>query len=1244
MSKRLIIVRGLSGSGKSTLAGELKGETGVVLSTDDFFIDPQTGKYNYNTRGLNKAHIWNQERARIEMEKGTSPVIIDNMNLQAWEPQPYVLIGRDNGYDVEIVEPSTPWKIDTQELAKRSKHGVTPEALEKLKEKMENYTITDILKAESPEVTNSQSSKKERQKISQKLEKADKSKDSLVTTTTTTTTTTTSQSNNMVVEFTNNDGQKSVFKPIIVKPDTDWDTLTKQACNSLKLRIKKNARVFTLTGEEINGMQQLQPQMKLCISPNGNEFVPIALKKTAAEKRAFKQSQMQSNNEEIQEKPKTSINMRRYDKIPLGMNEILDDFLFVGSGRDSHTLSQLKENKITHIVNVAKEWPPLDNLPDTIKFHHVQLEDTEDEDILKELEPIVNLIENIREQKGRVLLHCVIGKSRSPSIAIAYIMIHMKKSLQEAYDIVLRQRPISAPNTGFIRQLMELEHNLTGRVTLDWLSVPSRYKTLHEWLQANSEVIDNNNTNVQLHNAKDKVTHLWWEVIYKQKLGIHPKKFEELFSECARAIVDRNELVKLVEICGPRYKLHIDIDVKLTEKKNNQRLIDIYELFIPAFNHALNTLFPNDDHKHVVTASSSHFASSNQPEIQWKYGFHVIWPHIVIDKSDHIKFAEHIFTWIKDNQHLFPEDVRKYNDIKELVDVNVVENEEHALRMLYSMKSVSCKYCRKKDAVKKKDKKKSQISRESICKFCFKTGMLDSRVHRLLSIYSKAESNAIDTDHMKSLGIRDPKQDKTFQDDDKDLINDSKDLSTWDIHYRNALEKEVTTRIVRDRLMLCSIISQPSLVSIYKEHESKDSSPSNTIGIPRITSNLTPEEAMKVFVERRTEGPEHELETIQYLQNHTIGELCKKYTLKSSRHQTHLNLVQLSYSQTGSPVEDPLVQECRGLVLDTKNSFKVVCFPYKKFFNFGESNAHPINWQTAQVYEKIDGSLAVLYHYKDEWHVSSSSIPDGSGTIAKDMTFAQLFWNIWKSMNYTLPMDTKCSYMFEMVSKHNPIVVKPQRECIILHGVRDNITYQEIDPDVVAVAHGWESVPKYHFTDISNVVDHARTLSPSLHEGYVVCDDNWNRVKIKSPQYVSLSHINSTSSMNKRNMLEIVRSNEGSEFLVHFPQYRDLYNEVNDSYQKLIEKIQYHLSSPNDVSGSTTSPPSNTAPPTAKQQGKKNQKKNQKQHQTTNQFDNLIEDLKKSPLDLREFLCQTDINNLYKIVEATAQSTTNGLN
>jgi predicted kinase len=146
--KILYIMRGLSGSGKSTLANQL-GEEGVVVSTDDYFME--NGEYKFDPDKLREAHAWAQNQIEEVMQRGISPIVADNTNVKAWEMKPIVQLALKYGYKVEVREPTTPWKFDPVELAKRNKHGVPQEKIEeKIEEWDTDISLENILQSKMP--------------------------------------------------------------------------------------------------------------------------------------------------------------------------------------------------------------------------------------------------------------------------------------------------------------------------------------------------------------------------------------------------------------------------------------------------------------------------------------------------------------------------------------------------------------------------------------------------------------------------------------------------------------------------------------------------------------------------------------------------------------------------------------------------------------------------------------------------------------------------------------------------------------------------------------------------------------------------------------------------------------------------------------------------------------------------------------------------------------------------------------
>uniref|UniRef100_A0A8C1PB94 Uncharacterized protein n=1 Tax=Cyprinus carpio TaxID=7962 RepID=A0A8C1PB94_CYPCA len=71
------------------------------------------------------------------------------------------------------------------------------------------------------------------------------------------------------------------------------------------------------------------------------------------------------------------------------------------------------------------------------------------------------ILSSLQNCSGSSLVFCSAGRSRSPSLIMAYLMRFEGLSLLQAHQQVLAARPFIRPNAGFWRQLLKYERKLT---------------------------------------------------------------------------------------------------------------------------------------------------------------------------------------------------------------------------------------------------------------------------------------------------------------------------------------------------------------------------------------------------------------------------------------------------------------------------------------------------------------------------------------------------------------------------------------------------------------------------------------------------------------------------------------------------------------------------------------------------------------------------------------------------------------
>ena len=300
-------------------------------------------------------------------------------------------------------------------------------------------------------------------------------------------------------------------------------------------------------------------------------------------------------------------------------------------------------------------------------------------------------------------------------------------------------------------------------------------------------------------------------------------------------------------------------------------------------------------------------------------------------------------------------------------------------------------------------------------------------------------------------------------------------------------------------------------------------------------------------------------------QGFRLAQLTEHYGIHVKRHPAFPELVQFKYDQIDSPMGDTLVQECRGIILNQDNNWAIVAEPFHKFFNDSEGLAAKIDWPTASVLEKIDGSLIIFYFYKGSWHVATSGTPDAGGDVSGlKMTFADLFWKTYAATGMpTGDADEVCgpghkvgeldrlnTYCFELTSPYNRIVV-PHQDCkLTLIGIRNNITGQELP--VSSGPTNWPKVRSFPLGSMSEVVASFADFRGVNQEGYVVVDGNFNRIKIKHPDYVNLHHMRGEGAFTTKRALQLVLSGEVNEVLAYFPEWTEQINDVLSRFSNLI--------------------------------------------------------------------------------------------
>ncbi|MED6274639.1 Dual specificity protein phosphatase 1 [Characodon lateralis] len=145
-----------------------------------------------------------------------------------------------------------------------------------------------------------------------------------------------------------------------------------------------------------------------------------------------------------------------------GPVEILP-FLYLGSAYHASRKDMLDMLGITALINVSSNCP--NHFEDSFLYKSIPVEDNHKADISSWFNQAIEFIDSVRNNGGRVFVHCQAGISRSATICLAYLMRTNRVKLDEAFEFVKQRRSIISPNFSFMGQLLQFESQVLASST-----------------------------------------------------------------------------------------------------------------------------------------------------------------------------------------------------------------------------------------------------------------------------------------------------------------------------------------------------------------------------------------------------------------------------------------------------------------------------------------------------------------------------------------------------------------------------------------------------------------------------------------------------------------------------------------------------------------------------------------------------------------------------------------------------------
>ncbi len=213
---------------------------------------------------------------------------------------------------------------------------------------------------------------------------------------------------------------------------------------------------------------------------------------------------------------------------------------------------------------------------------------------------------------------------------------------------------------------------------------------------------------------------------------------------------------------------------------------------------------------------------------------------------------------------------------------------------------------------------------------------------------------------------------------------------------------------------------------------------------------------------------------------------------------------------------------CRGLIVD--DEWNVVARPFEKFFSVDQLKqmGQSVPAEPFDVYEKVDGSLGILYFLDGKPQIASRGSFDSEQAIRATRMLAEKYGDA--------QLDERFTYLFEIIYPENRIVVNYEyAEQLVLLAIIETATGKEWP------LHAYDSVfPVVKKYDGFRQFDELLKVQDAAREGFVVRFASGRRVKIKFDEYKRLHAL--MTRVSPRAIWDVLRSGgDLAQFIENVP-------------------------------------------------------------------------------------------------------------